>query len=425
MFEEIAATHASIGAYDVLARLAEKGTRLAPISVYRAIDALIEAGVIHRLESKNAYFACRRMDHRTGRRPIFLSCEKCNAVQEVDSEGIFDTIDRAGARRFLPAAGEVRRSLRSVPQLRAEEGLRPLMRRATEWPPRRPSRAGTITIMPARIGTGRQDAAAPFDPTALISARGLCISRHGRDLLIDVDLDIRAREIVTLIGPNGAGKTTLVRVLLGLEKPDRGKVHRRKDLRIGYVPQRFDIDAVIPMTVERFLMLGSSVSPSAIGEMPGAGRRRNRVRNQQLGELSGGELQRVVLARALLRKPNLLVLDEPVQGVDYTGEADLYNLIARLRDEARLRRAARLARSARRHGALRPGHLPQPARLLLGRAGDGRPASGLRAAVRRRGGARLRRLSPSPRSQPRSRRHAAARSGETRRRSGARRQIGA
>ena len=72
VFEEIAATHASIGAYDILAKLAEKGTRLAPISVYRAIDALLEAGVIHRLESKNAFFACRRMDHRTGRRPSFF-----------------------------------------------------------------------------------------------------------------------------------------------------------------------------------------------------------------------------------------------------------------------------------------------------------------------------------------------------------------
>jgi Fur family zinc uptake transcriptional regulator len=94
VFQEIAASYTSIGAYDVLARLAEKGTRLAPISVYRAIDALIEAGVIHRLESKNAYFACRRLDHATGRRPIFLACEKCNAVQEADAEGIFDTIDR-------------------------------------------------------------------------------------------------------------------------------------------------------------------------------------------------------------------------------------------------------------------------------------------------------------------------------------------
>jgi Fur family zinc uptake transcriptional regulator len=103
VFQEIAATYTSIGAYDVLARLAEKGTRLAPISVYRAIDALIEAGVIHRLESKNAYFACRRLDHATGRRPIFLACEKCNAVQEVDAEGIFDTIDRLSrAANFQP-----------------------------------------------------------------------------------------------------------------------------------------------------------------------------------------------------------------------------------------------------------------------------------------------------------------------------------
>jgi zinc transport system ATP-binding protein len=180
---------------------------------------------------------------------------------------------------------------------------------------------------------GHKEAAAPFDPTALISARGLGISRHGRDLLIDVNLDIREREIVTLIGPNGAGKTTLVRVLLGLEKPDRGVVRRRKDLRIGYVPQRFDSDAVIPMTVERFLMLGSSDSADRISDILGHVDA-SHVRDQQLGELSGGELQRVVLARALLRKPNLLVLDEPVQGVDYVGEADLYNLIGRLRDEA-------------------------------------------------------------------------------------------
>lgn len=103
VFAEIAATHASIGAYDILARLAEKGTRLAPISIYRAIDALLAAGVIHRLESKNAYFACRRVDHRTGRRPIFLACEKCNAVQEVNSDGIFETIDRASrAASFQP-----------------------------------------------------------------------------------------------------------------------------------------------------------------------------------------------------------------------------------------------------------------------------------------------------------------------------------
>lgn len=177
------------------------------------------------------------------------------------------------------------------------------------------------------------DLAAPIDTTALISARGVCVTRHGRDLLTAVDLDLHEREIVTLIGPNGAGKTTLVRVLLGLEKPDRGQIFRRRDLRIGYVPQRFDSDAVIPMTVERFLQLGGNYDGGRIAQML-EHVDASSVRHQQLGQLSGGELQRVVLARALLRKPNLLVLDEPVQGVDYSGEADLYNLIARLRDEA-------------------------------------------------------------------------------------------
>jgi zinc transport system ATP-binding protein len=175
-------------------------------------------------------------------------------------------------------------------------------------------------------------AAPEFDTKALISARGLAVTRNGRELLTDVDIDIASREIVTLIGPNGAGKTTLVRLLLGLEAPDRGGVRRRPGLRIGYVPQRFDVDAVIPMTVERFLMLGARVSPEHVAGIlteVSAGHTRHR----QLSQLSGGELQRVVLARALLRDPDLLVLDEPVQGVDYAGEAELYNLIARLRDE--------------------------------------------------------------------------------------------
>lgn len=96
VFEEIALTTASVGAYEVLDRLAKKGTRLAPISVYRALDALLEAGVIHRLESKNAYFACRRLHvPRTGRRPMFLSCEHCGTVIEADGEDIFRSIDAA------------------------------------------------------------------------------------------------------------------------------------------------------------------------------------------------------------------------------------------------------------------------------------------------------------------------------------------
>ena len=167
-------------------------------------------------------------------------------------------------------------------------------------------------------------------PGTLISARGLCLSRGIRPILENVDLDIGPGEIVTVIGPNGAGKTTLVRVLLGLEKPDSGAVQRRDRLTVGYAPQRFDRDPAIPMTVARFLTLATPASKERIaavlGEV-GAGR----VSGQQLHGLSGGELQRVILARALIRDPDLLVLDEPVRGVDYVGEAELYGLIGRIR----------------------------------------------------------------------------------------------
>lgn len=178
---------------------------------------------------------------------------------------------------------------------------------------------------------GDNDHGAP-NPNALICAHGLSVHRNGRELLTEVDLDICEREIVTLIGPNGAGKTTLVRALLGLERLDSGDVRRRGDLRIGYVPQRFDVDTVIPLTVERFLLLGAGTANGDVATIldevdAGA------TRGRQLSVLSGGELQRVVLARALMRAPNLLVLDEPLQGVDYAGEAELYELIGRLRDD--------------------------------------------------------------------------------------------
>ena len=104
VFEEIASTQASVGAYEILDRLARKGTRLAPISIYRALDALLEAGVVHRLESKNAYFASRAMDKPgTGRRPMFLACEVCGHVVETDGEDIFAAIDTAaGGIKFEP-----------------------------------------------------------------------------------------------------------------------------------------------------------------------------------------------------------------------------------------------------------------------------------------------------------------------------------
>jgi zinc transport system ATP-binding protein len=176
------------------------------------------------------------------------------------------------------------------------------------------------------------DAARAPDAGALIGARGLWLTRGSRVILQDVDVDIAPGEIVTLIGPNGAGKTTLVRVLLGLEKPDRGTCVRRRGLVVGYVPQRFEIERAIPLTAARFVELGRRAEDDEIERVlaeVGAGS----LGDRQIAELSGGELQRVLLARALIRAPEVLVLDEPVRGVDYAGEAELYTLIGRLRSE--------------------------------------------------------------------------------------------
>jgi zinc transport system ATP-binding protein len=173
----------------------------------------------------------------------------------------------------------------------------------------------------------------PRSANALIGARGLSFKHNGRSILQSIDLDIHKGEIVTLIGPNGAGKTTLVRTLIGLLKPTEGELWRTPDLVIGYAPQRFDLDKTIPMTVARFVAMGSATATT--GEIDQALKEvgASKLDDRQLNELSGGELQRVILARALVRKPQLLVLDEPVRGVDYTGEAELYTLIGSLRTE--------------------------------------------------------------------------------------------
>ena len=167
--------------------------------------------------------------------------------------------------------------------------------------------------------------------SALIRLEGVGVSFAGQQVLNDVQLSVQPGEIVTLIGPNGAGKTTLVRAVLGLLKTEVGSVWRKPKLRIGYMPQKLHVDATLPLTVLRFLRLVPGVdrhSAQAALEEVGA----TQVIDSPLQSISGGELQRVLLARALLRKPELLVLDEPVQGVDVAGQADLYRLITRLRD---------------------------------------------------------------------------------------------
>ncbi|MEL7543821.1 MAG: metal ABC transporter ATP-binding protein [Pseudomonadota bacterium] len=167
---------------------------------------------------------------------------------------------------------------------------------------------------------------------ALVRLSGAGVFRAGRWLVRDVDLALQPNEIVTLVGPNGSGKSTTAKMALGLLQPDEGSAQQRDHLTVGYVPQSVAIDWSMPLNVLRFLSLTSR--PGA-KELQNAMARTGvaHLANAEVRTLSGGEFQRVLLARAIARKPDLLVLDEPVQGVDYSGEIALYDLIARVRDE--------------------------------------------------------------------------------------------
>ncbi|MCU7811802.1 MAG: zinc ABC transporter ATP-binding protein ZnuC [Candidatus Thiodiazotropha sp. (ex Notomyrtea botanica)] len=165
----------------------------------------------------------------------------------------------------------------------------------------------------------------------LVEARKVSLRLQGRQLLEQVSLSVRQGEIVTLIGPNGAGKTTLVRVILGLLKPDEGEVTLKSGLRIGYMPQQLTLSENMPLTVKRFLFLGCAKHDREIDEIVDE-LAIGKLLQHPMQRLSGGERQRVLLARALMRRPDLLVLDEPVQGVDVTGQAGLYALITQIRE---------------------------------------------------------------------------------------------
>ncbi|MGV6397916.1 zinc ABC transporter ATP-binding protein ZnuC [Pseudomonas caspiana] len=166
---------------------------------------------------------------------------------------------------------------------------------------------------------------------ALIKLEHVGVALSGQNVLENIHLSVNPGEIVTLIGPNGAGKTTLVRAVLGLLKPDTGKVWRKPKLRVGYMPQKLHVDPTLPLSVLRFLRLVPGVDrATALAALVEVGA--EKVIDSPLQSVSGGEMQRVLLARALLREPQLLVLDEPVQGVDVAGQAELYSLITRLRD---------------------------------------------------------------------------------------------
>lgn len=166
-------------------------------------------------------------------------------------------------------------------------------------------------------------------------------------VLSNIDVAIRPAEIITLIGPNGAGKSTLLRILLGLLAPTQGQVTRKPDLKIGYMPQKIHIDASLPLTVGHFLNLANEQAsrhwwPFKKSDVLTEFSRQQqtileeldliRLLNQPVQKVSGGEMQRILLARALIQKPDLLVLDEPVQGVDLQGQNEIYSYIDYLRN---------------------------------------------------------------------------------------------
>ncbi len=167
----------------------------------------------------------------------------------------------------------------------------------------------------------------------LVTLNDCSVNFAGVPALRDVSLKVSQGEIVTLIGPNGAGKTTLVRIVLGLQKVSRGSVNRKADLRVGYMPQRIKINESMPLPITDFLQLGGHSSDEVLEALQTVGI--GDLYYAPIAEVSGVELQRVLFARAMLRKPELLVLDEPVQGVDIAGQAELYELIGSIRDRLR------------------------------------------------------------------------------------------
>ena len=170
-----------------------------------------------------------------------------------------------------------------------------------------------------------------LEKNILVKLNNVGIQQNGKWLVKGVSLEVEKGKIVTLIGPNGSGKSTTAKIALGIYKNIEGNVEKLTN-NIGYVPQKISIDWTLPLRVKDFMVLTDNIKDELINEalsLTGV----IHLKEKNLGNLSGGEFQRVLLARAISKKPELLVLDEPVQGVDFTGEIALYELIKKISEK--------------------------------------------------------------------------------------------
>jgi len=165
----------------------------------------------------------------------------------------------------------------------------------------------------------------------LISLQSISKSFADKPVLQNISITLNRGEITTIIGPNGAGKSSLVRIILGLVQADSGILERAKGLIIGYMPQKIKIDPTLPISTCRFLQLANASHKACHKALDLVGI--PEVKSTPFHKLSGGEMQRALLARAILKNPDLLVLDEPVQGVDLSGQNELYGLIGELKNK--------------------------------------------------------------------------------------------
>lgn len=198
--------------------------------------------------------------------------------------------------------------------------------------PRLPGRRMIRDVGADRNAGADRDAGADRNAGArLIAAEGIDVTLGGARVLHGVTMAVAAGEIVTVVGPNGSGKSTLLRALIGAVPVSQGRVTRAPGLRLGYVPQRLAVDPTLPLTARRFLDLPARVpdaqAEAALRDAGAAG-----TGGRQMSELSGGQLQRVLLARATLGAPDLLILDEPTQGLDQPGAAAFYRSLESIRD---------------------------------------------------------------------------------------------